>query len=108
MVMNPTVDHVQTALEVVCGKWKGLILINLLDGPMRFSELKKEIHGIKHQSLIKQLKELERDGIIKRTEYPERPPKVDYRLTPYGESVRMVLQTLSSWGAGHLTKQQAN
>ncbi|NGP46707.1 helix-turn-helix transcriptional regulator [Bacillaceae bacterium SIJ1] len=96
------------SLDVVCGKWKGLILIQLLEGPKRFSQLKAEIPGIKHQSLIKQLKALERDGIIQRTEYPERPPRVDYRLTPYGEGVRALLHTLEHWGAEHRDHKKAN
>ena len=89
---------VEAALEQISGKWKGLVIFHLLSGTHRFSELKRKVGGVTQRSLTKQLRELEADGIVDRTVYAVVPPKVEYRLTPKGERLLPVIETLHSWG----------
>ncbi len=83
------------------GKWKPLILYFLKHGSQRYGELKRSVRGISHKMLIQQLKTLERDGIVSRTDYGEIPPRVDYALTPLGHSLCEALRPLCSWGDQH-------
>ncbi|MGV2962539.1 winged helix-turn-helix transcriptional regulator [Paenibacillus sp. AGC30] len=92
-----------TALDILTGKWKSLILLRLLsNGTMRFSELQKAIPDISKKMLTQQLKELEYHDIVHREVYPQIPPKVEYSITEYGQLMKPVLQTMSDWGAGHM------
>lgn len=92
-----------TALEILTGKWKSLILLRLLsNGTMRFSELQKAIPDISKKMLTQQLKELEYHDIVHREVYAQIPPKVEYSITEYGQLMKPVLQTMSDWGAGHV------
>lgn len=92
-----------TALDILTGKWKSLILLRLLShGTMRFSELQKAIPDISKKMLTQQLKELEYHDIVHREVYPQIPPKVEYSITEYGQLMKPVLQTMSDWGAGHV------
>ncbi|MEZ0360811.1 MAG: helix-turn-helix domain-containing protein [Hydrogenobacter sp.] len=88
---------VELVIEILDGKWKLLILRELMGGKRRFSELKRSIPGITQKMLSKQLKELERQGIIARTLYPQVPPKVEYSLTPIGEKLKKVFETSSNF-----------
>ena len=81
----------EVTLEVIGGKWKLLILCYLNCGPMRTSELKKEIPDITQKMLTQQLRELEEDGIIKRTVYNQVPPKVVYEMSELGRSLKSIL-----------------
>jgi DNA-binding HxlR family transcriptional regulator len=85
-------------IQVIGGKWKPEILWFLRKGPIRFGGLMKLIPGITQVTLTKNLRELEVDGIIIRTVYPEIPPRVEYSLTEFGESVFPVLNAISAWG----------
>lgn len=89
---------VQVSLEVIGGKWKAVIAFYLLRGTMRFSELRREMPGITQRMLTLQLRELERCGVVERTVYAEVPPRVEYALTPFGESLRPLLAQMYSWG----------
>lgn len=92
-----------TALDILTGKWKSLILLRLLsNGTMRFSELQKAIPDISKKMLTQQLKELEYHDIVHREVYAQIPPKVEYSITEYGQLMKPVLQTMSDWGAGHM------
>jgi len=82
-------------------KWPSLILCHLSFGSHRFSELRGAIPDISQRMLSQSLKELERDGLITRETQNTVPPRVDYTLTPLGESYIEPLQTLLSWGAKH-------
>jgi DNA-binding HxlR family transcriptional regulator len=87
---------------VVGGKWKSIILYYLLaDGRKRFSELRRLIPGVTQRMLTLQLRELESDGLVSRTVFAEVPPRVDYALTPFGESLRDVLLAMRAWGIAH-------
>ncbi|MGF9698648.1 MULTISPECIES: winged helix-turn-helix transcriptional regulator [Paenibacillus] len=96
-----------TALDILTGKWKSLILLRLLNnGTMRFSELQKAIPDISKKMLAQQLKELEYHDIVHREVYAEIPPKVEYSITEYGQLMKPVLQTMSDWGVGHMQHMQ--
>ena len=86
-------------MEVIGGKWKGLALYHLMDGTMRFNELKRTMGNVTQRMLTKQLRELEADGLVKREVYPVVPPKVEYSLTEKGESLRPIIMALRAWGA---------
>ncbi len=92
---------VQASLEIVSGKGKGLILFHLLHETLRFNELKRRIAGISQRMLTKQLRELERDGLVNRKIYPEVPPKVEYSLTESGKTLEPILIGLREWGVEH-------
>lgn len=92
---------VEATLELIGGKWKGIILYHLLDKTYRFGELKRTMPGITQRMLTKQLRELEADGIINRKVYAQVPPKVEYSLTEIGESLRDVVMTMRDWGRKH-------
>ena len=96
---------VEATLEVIGGKWKGVILYHLLERTYRFGELKKVMTGITQHSLTKQLRELESDGIVNRKVYAEVPPRVEYSLTKRGESLRKIILMLRDWGKANIDKQ---
>ena len=91
-------------LRVISGKWKPLILYFLLQGPNRYGELKRAVRGVSDKMLIQQLKELEADGILTRTDYKEVPPRVDYSLTPLGHSLAEALAPLCNWGVENMAE----
>jgi DNA-binding HxlR family transcriptional regulator len=86
------------ALRVVGGKWKPLVLFFLAKGPKRYGQLKRDVRGVSDKMLIQQLKELEAHGVVLRRDYGEIPPRVDYSLTPFGESLVGALVPLCTWG----------
>ncbi len=87
------------AMELIGGKWKSVILIYLVDGKKRYNELYKLISTITERTLSLQLKQLEKDGLITRKVYTKKPPlKVEYALTPFGESLAPVLTSIAQWG----------
>ena len=94
--MNCAVDATMSVIE---GRWKTVILCKLYrNGPMRFNQLMKEIDGVSPRILTKQLKEMEADGVVKRTSYPEIPPRVEYSITERGESLAPILKAMAEWG----------
>ena len=88
------------------GKWKPIILFRVSKGINRFTMLLKEIDGINRQMLSKQLKELEKSGILERKLFPEIPPRVEYSLTPFGKSLLPVVQSMNRWGQKHQVKEK--
>lgn len=92
---------VETALDVLAGKWKILILWYLRRDTLRFNELQKLLPRTTQKMLIQKLRELEEDGIIHREVYPVVPPKVEYSLTEYGETLKPILKQLYLWGEIH-------
>ncbi len=96
---------VEAALELFGGKWKGIALFHLLDGTLRFNELKRKVGTVTQRMLTKQLRELEENGLISRKVYAEVPPRVEYRLTEKGNSLRPILLALEKWGTRHALPQ---
>lgn len=88
-------------LAIIGGRWKPTILFALLNEKMRYSGLFKAIPGISERMLVAQLRELERDGLVRRIVYPEVPPRVEYELTPLGLSAKPMLNSMSDWGKMH-------
>lgn len=92
-------------LRVIAGKWKPLILYFLAQGgPTRYGELRRAVRDVSDKMLIQQLKELEADGLVKRTDYKEIPPRVDYSLTPLGHSLGHALVPLCSWDTANMAE----
>ncbi|KUM81208.1 helix-turn-helix transcriptional regulator [Streptomyces sp. ISL-22] len=89
---------VDAAMDVIGGKWKVLILWALHVRPHRFGELRRELPGVTEKVLAAQLRELEADGIVHREEFDEVPPRVEYSLTPRGETLNTALEPLGEWG----------
>ncbi|SKC05292.1 winged helix-turn-helix transcriptional regulator [Dyadobacter psychrophilus] len=85
-------------LDLIGGRWKPSILYKLLKGSTRYSQLRKTMPAVSERILILQLRELESDGVISRTVFPEVPPRVEYQLTDLGKSLEPVLRVLSDWG----------
>jgi len=96
---------VETSIDVLAGKWKILILWYLLSETKRFNELEKLLPRTTQKMLIQKLRELEKDGVVHREVYPVVPPKVEYSLTSYGQSLKPILKTLYSWGKIHKEKK---
>jgi DNA-binding HxlR family transcriptional regulator len=89
---------VESTLAVIHGRWKVLVIYFLQDGVKRFGELHRALPGISHRTLTKQLRELEAARLVRRKVYAEVPPRVEYTLTPLGESLKPVLAAMDGWG----------
>jgi DNA-binding HxlR family transcriptional regulator len=89
---------IETTLDILGGKWKGMALHRLLTGTTRFNELRRAMPGITQRMLTRQLRELERDGVIQRRVYAEVPPKVEYSLTAFGMTLGPILHAMNEWG----------
>ena len=89
---------VETTLAVINGRWKVMVIHYLLDGVKRFGELHRALTGVSHRTLAQQLRELEAARLIRRKVYRQVPPKVEYSLTPLGESLKPVLLAMHEWG----------
>ncbi len=92
-------------LRVIAGKWKPLIVYFLAQhGPIRYGELRRAVRDVSDKVLVQQLKDLEADGLVKRTDYKEVPPRVDYALTALGRSLAEAMVPLCAWGTEHMTQ----
>ena len=90
---------VEATLDVIGGKWKGVILFHLMEkGIVRFGEFRRLLPAVTQQMLTNQLRELEADGIVHREVYREVPPKVEYSLTEFGQSLSPILEPMCEWG----------
>lgn len=92
---------VATTVSLIGSKWKLLIIRNLLNRPWRFNELQKDLKGISQKVLTDSLRSMEADGIITRTVFPEVPPRVEYALSPLGESLRPIINSMAVWGTDY-------
>jgi DNA-binding HxlR family transcriptional regulator len=101
MSSEPFKCGLDAALAVIGGKWKLQILYHLAHETRRYGALKRCIRGVSDKMLIQQLKELQADGVVDRTDYKEIPPHVDYSLTPFGTSLARTLAPLCAWGEEH-------
>ncbi len=94
--------------HIIGGKWKPSILFYLERRLRRFSELQRLLAGPTKKMLTQQLRELERDDIVRRKVYAEVPPRVEYSLTKHGESLRPILRLMSAWGKKHRARYSTN
>ena len=97
---------VAATLDLIDGKWKGVILYHLIQGPKRFNQLRRELTSVTQRMLTKQLRELEEAGLITRTVFPQVPPRVDYALTAEGRSLQPVIEALKAWGEGRIRRNE--
>ena len=104
---SPDRCSVERALSLIDGKWKIVILYKLLKGTLRFNELRRRIPAVTQRMLTNQLRELEADGLLIRTIYPEVPPRVEYALSARGRSLEPVIMALKNWGDKNLSSAQA-
>jgi len=96
---------VEVTLDLIDGRWKGVVLHHLMDGEtLRFSQLHRRLPGITPRLLTKQLRDLETAGLVTRTVHAEVPPRVEYRLTEDGESLRPLIEFAESWGRIRMAK----
>ena len=95
-------------LDRIGDKWTALIIGVLEEGTMRFSDIQRRIGGISQKMLTQTLRSLERDGLITRTVYPEVPPRVEYTLTPLGETLTQALATIRHWAESNINEVVAS
>src|SRR3954464_13227262 len=96
-------SRVSRVLARIGDKWSVLVVMQLAEGPRRFSELKRQIGGVSQRMLTLTLRGLERDGLVTRTVYPTVPPRVDYELTELGRSLCTPVRALGEWALGHVS-----
>lgn len=89
-------------MNIIGGKWKPSIIHMIRTDRNRYSMLLKNITEISKQTLTNQLRELESDGVIERIVYPEIPPRVEYKITPYGKSILPIIDSMYKWGRQHM------
>ncbi|MET0545662.1 MAG: helix-turn-helix domain-containing protein [Caulobacterales bacterium] len=116
--LNPAPDEmtpmsaalgVAEALKTIEGRWKFEILFCLFGGRVcRFSDLERSIKGVSQKMLAQQLRQLEKSGMVRRVVYPEVPPKVEYALTEWGQTLCPVLDALLKWKAAAPSEEPAN
>lgn len=97
---------VETTLMLISDKWKVLILRDLMNGTMRFGELKKSIGNVSQKVLTAQLRQMETSGLVNRKVYAEVPPRVEYTLTEIGYSLKPILDAMSEWGEAYKEKNK--
>ncbi|MGV3705457.1 MAG: winged helix-turn-helix transcriptional regulator [Arcticibacter sp.] len=95
----------QEILEVIGGKWSMSIIYALFNGTKRFSELERLIPGINTRMLVKELKNMEANGIVVRKVFPTVPPTVEYTLTPKGEKLEPIIDELYKWGLEYVSSK---
>lgn len=95
---------VEATVKLMGGKYKSVILWNLADGKLRYSEIHRLIPSATDKVLTQQLKEMEKDGLILREVYPQVPPKTEYSLTDFGRTLMPVLNAMCDWGKDYLDK----
>lgn len=91
----------EVTLSMINGRWKLLIFRELLSGVKRFNQLQRSLTGVTQKMLTQQLREMEADGLVSRKVYAEIPPKVEYSLTPRGESLKPLIDQMHEWGMGY-------
>lgn len=96
---------VRAALDVIRGRWKPSVLYELTTGTKRFGDLKDALAGATAQALTVQLRQLEADGVVSRTVYPEIPARVEYALTAAGAELSAVMDQLELWGVRYLERR---
>ncbi len=95
---------IQDALDVINGKWKLLIIVSLMLGNKRFTDIQNSVPKITPKVLAKELKHLEQNQLIKRTVYDDYPVVIEYSLTSYGQTLTGIMSELHTWGSKHRKK----
>lgn len=104
---GPYICGIDAALDVVSGKWKGLVLWELAaHGVRRFAELRRGLPGVSEKMLTQHLREMEHDGLVRRTVYAEVPPRVEYSLTDDGRALNDALAPLGEWGRARIRRDE--
>lgn len=91
----------EQTLDLISGRWKAMVIYWLLQGDRRFNQLQRDLSGISHRTLTKQLRELEADGMVERHDFAENPPHVEYRLSALGQSLEPILLAMHEWAVAH-------
>ncbi|MEV0218339.1 helix-turn-helix domain-containing protein [Streptomyces sp. NPDC050704] len=99
---------IRAVLDRICDKWTLLIVVTLDQGRLRFTDLQRQIPGISQRMLTLTLRNLERDGLVSRTVYPEVPPRVEYALTATGQSLITPALALAGWAIEHIAEIEAS
>jgi DNA-binding HxlR family transcriptional regulator len=97
---DPTCE-LRNILDRIADKWSLLVIYELAEGVRRFTELRRRIDGISQRMLTLTLRQLEREGLVRRTVFPVVPPRVDYQLTPLGSTLLDTIQSLVAWASQH-------
>lgn len=97
---------VETTLTLIGDKWTVLILRDLLGGTMRFGELRKSVGSVSQKVLTAKLRDMEENGLVTRKVYAEVPPRVEYALTPLGQSLAPILDAMKTWGEDYKASQK--
>ena len=92
----------RTVLDRISDKWTTLVVLVLLGGPLRFTEVRREVGGVAPKVLTETLRRLERDGILTRTAFAEIPPRVQYELTPLGRSLEQPIRAIAAWAESNM------
>ena len=92
---------VRDVLDILSGKWKLQLILSLMFGNRRFKDLQNHIHGITPKVLVKELRELEMNELVKRTVYDTSPVYIEYAITPYGRSLKKIILEMEDWGKKH-------
>jgi DNA-binding HxlR family transcriptional regulator len=91
----------EQTLDLISGRWKAMVIYWLLKGDRRFNQLQRDLNGISHRTLTKQLRELETDGLVERHDFSEKPLRVEYRLSTLGLSLEPILLAMHEWAVAH-------
>jgi DNA-binding HxlR family transcriptional regulator len=94
----------RAVLDRIGDKWTALVVLVLLEGPHRFSRLRARVGGVAPKVLTQTLRSLERDGIVTRRAYPEIPPRVEYALTPLGQSLEQPIRSIAAWAEANMPR----
>lgn len=105
---GPYICGIDAALDVVSGKWKGLILWELAAHQVRrFAELRRGLPGVSEKMLTQHLREMEEDGLVHREVYAQVPPRVEYSLTDHGRTLNQALAPLGAWGIERIRRERS-
>lgn len=104
---KPTVASPRQALALIADKWAVLIITTLADGTRRYNALRRELAGVSQKMLTQTLRDLECNGLVERTVYPDTPPRVEYGLTPLGRTLVEALTVLRDWADAHYHEVEA-
>src|ERR1044072_5374676 len=97
---------VEQTLDLIGGKWKGVIIYHLLDSTKRFNELRRKLPTATQRMLTRQLRELEECGLVRRDVFAQVPPRVDYSLTEEGRTLAPIILAMHDWGQGRIARGQ--